>query len=78
MIELVAKRSRPARLRRVTVAGAVLALLVLVAGAAVFARAYTLRDSVLPGIRVAGVDVGGMSVTEAQRTLERRSTRLSM
>src|SRR5215211_2772526 len=71
MIEIAAKRSRPARLRRVTVAGAVLAAVVLLAGSAVFARAYTLRDSVLPGIHVAGVDVGGMSREDARAAIAR-------
>jgi vancomycin resistance protein YoaR len=71
MIELAAKRSRPARLRRVTVAGAVLAVLVLVAGSAVFARAYTLRDSVLPGVRVAGIDVGGKAREDARAQIAR-------
>ena len=39
----------------------VAALLVMAAGAALFARAYTVRDAVLPGVSVAGVDVGGLS-----------------
>src|SRR5215210_6043728 len=69
MIEIAAKRSRPARLRRVTVLGALLALIVLVAGAAVFARAYSLRDAVLPGIRVSGIDVGGESRAHAQAAI---------
>jgi vancomycin resistance protein YoaR len=71
MIEIAAKRSRAARARRLTVVSAVLALLVLIAGSAVFARAYTLRDSVLPGIHVAGVDVGGMSREDARAALAR-------
>src|SRR5215210_1607298 len=69
MIEIAAKRSRPARLRHVTVLGALLALIVLVAGAAVFARAYSLRDAVLPGIRVSGIDVGGESRAHAQAAI---------
>lgn len=71
MIEVAASRARPARFRRATVVSAVLALLVLVAGSAVFARAYTLRDAVLPGVRVAGVDVGGMSRADARAAIER-------
>jgi vancomycin resistance protein YoaR len=71
MIEVAASRSRPARLRRVTLVSAALALVVLVAGSAVFARAYTLRDSVLPGVRVAGVDVGGKSRADARAAIER-------
>jgi vancomycin resistance protein YoaR len=71
MIEVAAKRSRPASLRRVTLVGLVLAFLVLLAGSAVFARAYTLRDSVLPGVRVAGVDVGGLNRDDARATIAR-------
>jgi vancomycin resistance protein YoaR len=33
-------------------------------------RAHTLRDSVLPGVRVGGVDVGGLSRTEARSRIE--------
>ena len=42
----------------------------LIVGAALFARALTLRESVLPGVSVAGVDVGGLSRTEAQAVLQ--------
>ena len=42
----------------------------MVAGAALFARAYTLRDAVLPGVSVAGVDLGGLSHAEAQAKLQ--------
>jgi vancomycin resistance protein YoaR len=66
MIEVAAKRFRPAHLRRATLVSAVLAFLVLLAGSAVFARAYTLRDSVLPGVRVSGVDVGGLARADAR------------
>jgi vancomycin resistance protein YoaR len=71
MIEVLAKRSRARSLRRASVVGAVLAFLVLLAGSAVFARAYTLRESVLPGVHVAGVDVGGLSRGDARATISR-------
>ena len=35
-------------------------------------RGYTLRDSVLPGVRVAGVDVGGLSRADARGRIESR------
>jgi vancomycin resistance protein YoaR len=47
-----------------------LPLLLLVAGSLLFARAMTLRDSVLPGVYVAGVEVGGLSRTDAQARLQ--------
>jgi vancomycin resistance protein YoaR len=67
MTEMAARLTRPIRgLSRAGTVAAVLGLLVLVAGAAVFARALTLRESVLPGVSVAGVDVGGLSRVDAQ------------
>jgi vancomycin resistance protein YoaR len=71
MIEIAAKRSRPVRLRRVTLVAAVLAFVVLIAGSAIFARAYTLRESVLPGVHVSGVDVGGMDRADARVAIAR-------
>jgi vancomycin resistance protein YoaR len=46
----------------------------LAAAVAVFAlvRGYVLRDSVLPGVRVAGVDVGGLSRADARARIESR------
>jgi vancomycin resistance protein YoaR len=71
MTEIAARLTRPIRrLGRVATIVLVLALLVAVAGAALFARAYTLRDSVLPGVSVAGVDVGGLSRADAQVRLQ--------
>ncbi len=46
------------------------ALLVLVAGSALFARAYMVRDAVLPGVSVAGVDIGGLSHADARAKLQ--------
>ena len=73
MAEIVVRPARSARRRRRSRAGTVAlvaALVVMVAGAALFARAYTLRDAVLPGVSVAGVDLGGLSHAEAQAKLQ--------
>jgi vancomycin resistance protein YoaR len=42
----------------------------MAAGAALFIRAYTVRDAVLPGVSVAGVDLGGLSREDAQARLQ--------
>jgi vancomycin resistance protein YoaR len=71
MTEMAARLTRPIRgLSRAGTVAAVLGLLVLIVGAAVFARALTLRESVLPGVSVAGVDVGGLSRADAQAALQ--------
>jgi vancomycin resistance protein YoaR len=71
MTEMAARLTRPIRgLSRAGTVAAVLGLLVLIAGAAVFARAVTLRDAVLPGVSVAGVDVGGLSRADARAALQ--------
>jgi vancomycin resistance protein YoaR len=73
MAEIVVRPARSARRRSRSRAGTVAlvaALVVMVAGAALFARAYTLRDAVLPGVSVAGVDLGGLSHAEAQAKLQ--------
>jgi vancomycin resistance protein YoaR len=71
MTDTTAPLSRPVRRPRsrlvVVVAG--LALLLLVAGSLLFGRALMLRDSVLRGVSVAGVDVGGLSQSDAQARL---------
>ena len=68
---MAARLTRPIRgLSRAGTVAAVLGLLVLIVGAAVFARALTLRESVLPGVSVAGVDVGGLSRADAQAALQ--------
>lgn len=70
MTEIAARLARPIRrLSRPGTLGLVLGLVVLLAGAAVFARAYTLRQAVLPGVTVAGVDIGGLSRADAQTRL---------
>ena len=48
----------------------VVAVVVAVAGVALLARAYTLRDSVLPGVTVAGVDVGGLAPADARARID--------
>jgi vancomycin resistance protein YoaR len=50
---------------------AICAVVLLVAAAtALLVRAYTLRASVLPGVHVAGVDVGGLSRADARTRIE--------
>ncbi|MGH3040310.1 MAG: VanW family protein [Gaiellaceae bacterium] len=73
MAEIAARPARAIRRRRRSRAATVAlfaALLVMAAGAALFARAYTVRDAVLPGVSVAGVDVGGLSRDDAQTRLQ--------
>jgi vancomycin resistance protein YoaR len=72
MAEIAARSPRTLRRRRRSRAariGFVAALLVMAAGVALFARAYTVRDAVLPGVSVAGVDLGGLSREDAQARL---------
>ncbi|MGH2996009.1 MAG: hypothetical protein ACRDM9_06815, partial [Gaiellaceae bacterium] len=72
MTALTAILTRPIRrLGPVSAAALVLALLLTAAGAVVFARAMTLREAVLPGVRVAGVDLGGLSREDARARLAR-------
>src|SRR5262249_37260980 len=70
------RRSAPAvragQLRLAAVAAALLALAVLLG--LVFSGS---PGKLAPGTRIAGVDVGGLSPSEATRTLERRSARLA-
>jgi vancomycin resistance protein YoaR len=47
-----------------------LAVFLLAAGLTVGARAYAYKNSVLPGVRVAGVDVGGLSEPAARTRIE--------
>jgi vancomycin resistance protein YoaR len=71
MTEIAARLTRPIRrMSRTATVALVLALLVTVAGAALFARAYTLREAVLPGVSVEGVDVGGLARVDAQARLQ--------
>jgi vancomycin resistance protein YoaR len=71
MTEIAARLAWPIRrLGRLTTIALFLAFVLMLAGAAVFARALTLRESVLPGVTVAGVDVGGLSRVDAQAKLQ--------
>jgi vancomycin resistance protein YoaR len=74
MTEIAARIQRMSRLSAALVA---LLLLVAAASAALFIRALTLRDAVLPGVDVAGVEVGGLQRADARaRIVESLSARL--
>jgi vancomycin resistance protein YoaR len=67
MTEIAALLSRPIRrLRPLTLAAICAAIVLVLAAAALLARAYTLRDAVLPGVHVSGVDIGGLSHADAR------------
>src|SRR6185312_13535050 len=71
MTEIAARLARPIqRLGKPSTFFLVSALVVAVAGVALFARAYTLRDAVLPGVSVAGVDVGGLAPADARARID--------
>jgi len=71
MTEIAARLARPIqRLGRPSTMFVVVAVVVAVAGVALLARAYTLRDSVLPGVTVAGVDVGGLAPADARARID--------
>ena len=71
MTEIAARLVRPIRrLGPLSLTAIGLAVLVVAVTTFVLVRAYTLRDSVLPGVRVAGVDVGGMSRPDARGRIE--------
>jgi vancomycin resistance protein YoaR len=72
MAEIAARPRRAMRRRRGRAAtiALVVALVVLTAGAAVLVRASMVRSDVLPGVSVAGVDVGGLSPEDAQARLQ--------
>jgi vancomycin resistance protein YoaR len=73
MTEIAARLARPIqRLGRPSAIFLVTAVFIAVLGIALFARAYTLRDSVLPGVSVAGVDVGGLSPVDARARIDER------
>jgi vancomycin resistance protein YoaR len=68
---IAARLVRPIqRLGSISLAAIVLALLVALAGSLMLARALALRDSVLPGVQVAGIDVGGLSRAEAEARVD--------
>jgi vancomycin resistance protein YoaR len=71
MTEIAARLVRPIRrLGPLSLTAICLVVLVAAAGATVVVRAYTLQDSVLPGVRVAGADVGGLSRPDARSRIE--------
>ena len=71
MTEITARLARPIRrLGPLSLTAICLVVLVAAAGATVAVRAYTLQDSVLPGVRVAGADVGGLSRPDARGRIE--------
>ncbi len=70
MTEIAARLTRPIRrLGRVSTVAVCLSFVLMLAGGAVFARALALREAVLPGVSVAGVDIGGLSRVDAQAKL---------
>jgi vancomycin resistance protein YoaR len=71
MTEIAARLARPIqRLGRPSAIVVAVSVLIALAGSALLARAYSLRDSVLPGVSVAGVDVGGLSPDDARARIE--------
>jgi vancomycin resistance protein YoaR len=71
MTEIAARLVRPIRrLGPLSLTAICLAVLVAAVTAFVLVRSYTLRASVLPGVRVAGVDIGGMSRPDARGRIE--------
>jgi vancomycin resistance protein YoaR len=70
MTEIAARLARPIRRLGVGTTALALALVFALAASGLFVRAYTLRDSVLPGVHVAGVDVGGLSRADARTRID--------
>jgi vancomycin resistance protein YoaR len=71
--EIAARLVRPIRrLGPLSFLALLLASLVAAVAVLVLVRGYVLRDSVLPGVRVAGVDVGGLSHADARGRIEAR------
>jgi vancomycin resistance protein YoaR len=69
--EIAARLVRPIRrLGPLSLTAIGLAVLVVAVTTFVLVRSYTLRASVLPGVRVAGVDIGGMSRPDARGRIE--------
>lgn len=68
------RRDRPRRPPVIVPTLAVLVVAVVVAGATL-ALLRTTRDGVLPGTRVAGVDVGGLSAAEVERAVTDQAAR---
>jgi hypothetical protein len=70
MTEIAALLTRPIRRLGVGTAALLLALVFALAASALLVRAYTLRESVLPGVQVAGIEVGGLSRADARARIE--------
>jgi vancomycin resistance protein YoaR len=71
MTEIAARLARPIqRLGRQSLVAFVVAFAIALAGVAVLVRGYIMRDAVLPGVSVAGVDVGGLSPAEARARID--------
>jgi vancomycin resistance protein YoaR len=71
--EIAALLVRPIRrLGPLSFLALLLASLVAAVAVLAFVRGYMLRDSVLPGVRVAGVDVGGLSRADTRGRIESR------
>jgi vancomycin resistance protein YoaR len=67
MTEIAARLARPVhRLGLASTVAISLAVLLVALGTVVLVRGIMFRDAVLPGTRVAGVDVGGLSPAEAE------------
>jgi vancomycin resistance protein YoaR len=70
MTEIAARLARPVhRLGLATTVAISLALVLALLASALAARAVMLRDSVLPGVQVAGVEVGGLTRAEAEQRI---------
>ena len=61
---------RPGRTARGFVFGALLGVLLVVLGLVAFRQAYV--DRILPGVQAGGVDIGGMTATDARQRSARR------
>jgi vancomycin resistance protein YoaR len=68
----IARRRLERRRRLVNVFWVVLGLAVATAGTLVLVRALGLRDSLLPGVKVSGVDVGGLDRPAARKRIAYR------
>src|SRR5918996_5335667 len=64
MTEIAARLARP--VHRLGLGSAVVVLVLVLVGAGLGARGIALRDEVLPGTQVAGVEVGGLTQEQAQ------------
>jgi vancomycin resistance protein YoaR len=73
MTEIAARIARPVhRLGVASVVALTVGALLLALVAAVSARAVLFRDAVLPGVQVAGIDLGGLTQAEAEVLVSRK------